>query len=116
MLRFLPSLATVCTGFSHVEVKPRNFMANSGASDVVSLDSEIETPLLFLDTVHGAVDYKGRPVIRSKSGYWRSAWFIIGFPTLNHLIYIYFSSVFLFWFNFILWKAWRWQRDAHTME
>ena len=86
MLRCLPSLTTVCTGFSHFEVVPFDFMANSGGSDVVSLGSEIETPLLFLDTVHGAVDYEGRPVIRSKSGYWRSAWFIIGLPALNHLI------------------------------
>jgi hypothetical protein len=28
--------------------------------------------------VDGAVDYSGQPAIRSKSGYWRSAWFIIG--------------------------------------
>ncbi|XP_054811646.1 protein NRT1/ PTR FAMILY 5.10-like [Prosopis cineraria] len=41
------------------------------------MDSEIETPLLHLDTVHGAVDYRGQPLIRSKSGYWRSAWFTI---------------------------------------
>jgi len=30
------------------------------------------------DLVDGAVDYRGQPAIRSKSGYWRSAWFIIG--------------------------------------
>ncbi|XP_058768246.1 protein NRT1/ PTR FAMILY 5.10-like [Vicia villosa] len=28
--------------------------------------------------VDGAVDYSGQPAVRSKSGYWRSAWFIIG--------------------------------------
>ena len=36
-----------------------------------------ETPLL-LDTIEKAVDYKGRPVLRSNSGGWRSASFIIG--------------------------------------
>ncbi|KAK4256431.1 hypothetical protein QN277_009297 [Acacia crassicarpa] len=41
------------------------------------MDSEIETPCLHLDTVNGAVDYRGQPVLRSKSGYWRSAWFTI---------------------------------------
>ena len=76
-------------------------MANSEGSDVVSLVPETETPLLFLDTVHGAVDYKGRQAVRSKSGYWRSAWFIIGIPILNHLIYreyltFHFSIFFLF--------------------
>jgi hypothetical protein len=30
------------------------------------------------DLVDGAVDYSGQPAIRSKSGYWRSACFIIG--------------------------------------
>jgi len=30
------------------------------------------------DLVDGAVDYRRQPAIRSKSGYWRSAWFIIG--------------------------------------
>ncbi|CAI8600516.1 unnamed protein product [Vicia faba] len=30
------------------------------------------------DFVDGAVDYSGEAAIRSKSGYWRSAWFIIG--------------------------------------
>jgi len=35
----------------------------------------LEAQLVFVD---GAVDYKGQPAVRSKSGYWRSAWFIIG--------------------------------------
>ncbi|CAK8575311.1 unnamed protein product [Lathyrus sativus] len=34
--------------------------------------------LLEGDVVDGAVDYHGQAAIRSKSGYWRSAWFIIG--------------------------------------
>ncbi|MCH87482.1 putative peptide/nitrate transporter [Trifolium medium] len=40
-------------------------------SDDVLLEAE-------LALVEGAVDYTGQPAIRSKSGYWRSAWFIIG--------------------------------------
>ncbi|XP_045827642.1 protein NRT1/ PTR FAMILY 5.10-like [Trifolium pratense] len=31
-----------------------------------------------LGLVDGAVDYSGQPAVRSKSGYWKSAWFIIG--------------------------------------
>ncbi|KAI4332150.1 hypothetical protein L6164_017082 [Bauhinia variegata] len=61
-------------------------MANSDRSDAVLLDSEIETPLV-LDMVPGAVDYKGRPVIRSKSGYWRSAFFIIGVEVAERIAY-----------------------------
>ncbi|CAK8575309.1 unnamed protein product [Lathyrus sativus] len=34
--------------------------------------------LLEGDVVDGAVDYHGQAAIRSKSGYWRSAWFILG--------------------------------------
>ncbi|GMY20398.1 peptide transporter PTR3-A [Fagus crenata] len=37
----------------------------------------MDTPLV-LETVDGAVDYKGQPVLRSHSGGWRSAYFIIG--------------------------------------
>ncbi|KAF7836405.1 protein NRT1/ PTR FAMILY 5.10-like [Senna tora] len=43
--------------------------------------SDAETPMLQDDdddTVNGAVDHKGEAVRRSKSGNWRSAWFIIG--------------------------------------
>ncbi|KAJ7945742.1 Protein NRT1/ PTR FAMILY 5.10 like [Quillaja saponaria] len=45
--------------------------------DNASMNSGIETPLIAPNTVHGAVDYKGRPVTRSNFGGWRSAWFII---------------------------------------
>ncbi|CAL5212097.1 unnamed protein product [Lathyrus oleraceus] len=34
--------------------------------------------LLEPDLVGGAVNYRGEAAVRSKSGYWRSAWFIIG--------------------------------------
>ncbi|KAI4332148.1 hypothetical protein L6164_017081 [Bauhinia variegata] len=61
-------------------------MVNFDRSDAVLLDSEIETPLV-LDSVPGAVDYKGLPVIRSKSGYWRSAWFIIGVEVAERIAY-----------------------------
>ncbi|KAL0351302.1 UNVERIFIED_CONTAM: protein NRT1/ PTR FAMILY 5.10 [Sesamum calycinum] len=39
--------------------------------------SEAEVPLLD-DVVNGAVDFKGRPAVRSKSGCWKSASFILG--------------------------------------
>jgi len=43
------------------------------------------------DLVDCAVDYRGQPAIRSKSGYWRSAWFIIGTTYLyQHIIHIIF--------------------------
>jgi hypothetical protein len=43
----------------------------------MSVSTTVQTPLL-LETVDGAVDYKGRLVLRSSSGGWRSASFIIG--------------------------------------
>ncbi|XP_021888105.1 protein NRT1/ PTR FAMILY 5.10-like [Carica papaya] len=46
-------------------------------SDSVSGGLESQSPLL-QDTVDGSVDYKGRPVLRSSSGGWRSAFFIFG--------------------------------------
>ncbi|CAL9024496.1 unnamed protein product [Prunus brigantina] len=46
----------------------------------------IQTPLLD-DVVEGAVDYKGRPVHRSRSGGWRSAWFIIGVEVAERFAY-----------------------------
>ncbi|KAG7965462.1 hypothetical protein I3843_08G002800 [Carya illinoinensis] len=42
----------------------------------MSAPPTISSPLL-LDTVDGAFDHKGRPALRSKSGTWRSASFII---------------------------------------
>ncbi|KAJ7949667.1 protein NRT1/ PTR FAMILY 5.10-like, partial [Quillaja saponaria] len=47
---------------------------------------EPKTPLL-LDTVDGAVDHKGRPVLRSQSGRWRSASFIIGVEVAERCAY-----------------------------
>ncbi|XP_039688798.1 protein NRT1/ PTR FAMILY 5.10 [Medicago truncatula] len=39
------------------------------------------------DLVDGAVDYRGQPAIRSKSGYWLSAWFIIGVEVAERMSY-----------------------------
>ncbi|KAF7836414.1 protein NRT1/ PTR FAMILY 5.10-like [Senna tora] len=57
--------------------------SNSQPDDV----SEIERVLVDGETVSGAVDYKGRPAIRSASGYWRSASFIIGVEVTERLCY-----------------------------
>ncbi|CAN1293906.1 Protein NRT1/ PTR FAMILY 5.10 [Linum perenne] len=46
---------------------------------------DAETPLLYDDTVDGAVDYKGHQVRRSSSGGWRSAAFIIGSNLITYL-------------------------------
>ncbi|KAI9084345.1 hypothetical protein K1719_033687 [Acacia pycnantha] len=57
-------------------------MAISGHFD----DSPAETPLL-LDTVDGAVDFKGRPALRSYSGGWRAAAFIIAVEVAERFAY-----------------------------
>ncbi|KAL4599559.1 hypothetical protein ACB092_11G135100 [Castanea dentata] len=46
----------------------------------------IETPLL-LDTATNAVDYRGRRVLRSNSGGWRSACFMIGVEVAERFAY-----------------------------
>ncbi|KAH0658951.1 hypothetical protein KY285_029258 [Solanum tuberosum] len=48
--------------------------------------SDAETPFLS-DVVAGSVDYKGRPVTRSKSGGWRSASFIISVEVAERIAY-----------------------------
>ena len=55
-------------------------------------ESDMETPLLLLDTVDGAVDHKGQPVLRSKSGGWRSAAFIICVEVAERFAYYGISS------------------------
>ncbi|CAI9114929.1 OLC1v1015754C1 [Oldenlandia corymbosa var. corymbosa] len=55
-----------------------------------SISPAMETPLLFKeddDMVEGNVDYKGRPVRRSKSGGWLSASFIIGVEMAEYFAY-----------------------------
>ncbi|KAB2628567.1 protein NRT1/ PTR FAMILY 5.10-like [Pyrus ussuriensis x Pyrus communis] len=51
-----------------------------------SPEPDTQTPLLD-DVVDGAVDHKGRPVHRSRSGGWRSAWFIIGVEVTETFAY-----------------------------
>ncbi|XP_043712945.1 protein NRT1/ PTR FAMILY 5.10-like [Telopea speciosissima] len=50
-----------------------------------------DSPLLS-DTVKGSVDYKGRPAIRSETGRWRSAIFIIGVEIAERFSYNGISS------------------------
>ncbi|CAJ2655346.1 unnamed protein product [Trifolium pratense] len=49
-----------------------------------SNDVLLEAELALVD---GAVDYTGQPAIRSNSGYWRSAWFIIGVEMAERVSY-----------------------------
>lgn len=67
-----------------------------GISDdvVVSTASDAQTPLLQVNTVNGVVDYKGQPAVRSNSGNWRSAWFIIGTTESDRFIFV--SSQLMF--------------------
>ncbi|KAJ4967200.1 hypothetical protein NE237_019049 [Protea cynaroides] len=46
----------------------------------------MEAPLLS-DTVEGAIDYKGRPAIRSETGKWKSSVFIIGVEIAERFSY-----------------------------
>ncbi|CAA2975837.1 NRT1 PTR FAMILY -like [Olea europaea subsp. europaea] len=52
---------------------------------------DAETPPLN-DVVHGSVDFKGRPVTRSGSGGWKSAFFIIGLEVAERFAYFVISS------------------------
>ncbi|WJX49544.1 hypothetical protein P8452_35966 [Trifolium repens] len=49
-----------------------------------SNDALLEDELALVD---GVVDYRGQPAIRSKSGYWRSAWLIIGVEVAERVSY-----------------------------
>ncbi|KAK1427598.1 hypothetical protein QVD17_16286 [Tagetes erecta] len=56
-----------------------------------TVSGEVESPLLN-NYVDGVVDYKRRPVLRSKSGCWRSAYFIIGVEVAERFAYYGVSS------------------------
>ncbi|XP_074263505.1 protein NRT1/ PTR FAMILY 5.10-like [Silene latifolia] len=66
-------------------------MVNSSAnttdsSQCDSLCPPLLLPLVVDDTVAAAVDYKKNPAIRSKTGRWRSAAFIIGVATAELIV------------------------------
>ncbi|KAF5817387.1 putative proton-dependent oligopeptide transporter family, MFS transporter superfamily [Helianthus annuus] len=56
-----------------------------------STGTGVDSPLLN-NFVYGVIDYKGRPVLRSKSGCWRSAYFIIGVEVAERIAYYGVSS------------------------
>lgn len=77
--------------------------------------SQVETPLVD-GVVDGFVDFKGRPVVRSKSGGWRSAYFIIGnlnSHTITEIRYGSYSRIRSFCGST---QVLKWRRDLHTME
>ncbi|GJY42603.1 proton-dependent oligopeptide transporter family protein [Tanacetum coccineum] len=47
----------------------------------------VESPLLLDNFVDGVVDYEGGPVLRSKYGCWRSAYFILGVDVAERFAY-----------------------------
>ncbi|KAH6759339.1 Major facilitator superfamily protein [Perilla frutescens var. frutescens] len=56
--------------------------AVTGGGDI----TELEAPLLD-DVVRGSVDFNGRPAVRSKSGCWTSAYFMIGVEVAERFAY-----------------------------
>lgn len=58
---------------------------------IAGVDNEAGTPLLS-KTVDGSVDYRNEPAVRSSSGGWRSAGFIIGVEVAERFAYYGISS------------------------
>ncbi|XP_047976425.1 protein NRT1/ PTR FAMILY 5.10-like [Salvia hispanica] len=66
-------------------------MAESSATSAESDAMEAQAPLL-VNAVRGCVDFKGRRVLHSKSGCWKSASFIIGVEMAERFAYYGISS------------------------
>lgn len=71
------------------------------AIDDLCGDSEAETPLLS-ETLYGVVNFKGLPVLRSTSGGWKAAAFIIS--NIYSVFFFFFGwrFIFLLCFNLFL--------------
>ncbi|GER27517.1 major facilitator superfamily protein [Striga asiatica] len=65
----------------------------------ISNAPEAETPLLPDGVVSGSVDYKRRPSVRSRSGCWKSASFIIGVEVAERFAYYGISSNLISYFT-----------------
>ncbi|XP_024972053.1 protein NRT1/ PTR FAMILY 5.10-like [Cynara cardunculus var. scolymus] len=70
---------------------PKTKSLNCSHVDMDDNATGVQSPL-FNNFLHGAVDYRGRPVLRSKSGCWRSAYFIIGVEVAERFAYHGISS------------------------